>query len=217
MDAVTTIRLNSKRVPMKSVKQLNGVPLLNYALETMLAVEEVKRVIVYTHDDLAEYMQSEVASEVQVIKRPKWMDGDDVTFNQIMDKAINHIKGDYLLFFTVTAPFVRSASISKMIRAVLYGDYDSAFLAKALKGFCWFEGHPLNYDLNAVPKTQNLKPVLAETSSHYLFSKRMYIETGRRVGNKPFIKVIDPIEGLDIDDPADFFMAECLAGSIHRL
>ena len=36
---------------------------------------------------------------------------------------------------------------------------------------------------------------------------------GRRIGEKPYMAVVDRIEGLDIDNPEDFTMAEIIAAS----
>ena len=71
-----------------------------------------------------------------------------------------------------TSPFIKSDSISKGVRAVVSGDYDSAFAAERIQTFAWFEGHPLNYSLNDVPRTQDIEPVWIETSAFLYFSQR---------------------------------------------
>lgn len=41
----------------------------------------------------------------------------------------------------------------------------------------------------------------------------MWCGRGRRIGERPYMAVVDRIEGLDIDYPEDFAMAEIIAAS----
>ena len=85
------------------------------------------------------------------------------------------------------------------------------FTAFNLKNFCWFKGQPLNYDPSNVPKTQDLQPVIVETSGLYIFSKELFQKYKRRIGFKPHIKIVDTFEGWDIDTMEDLKMAELIA------
>ena len=52
--AITFIRQNSQRLPGKSTRNLNGIPLCNYSLKTMTEVDGIDDVIVYM-ERLEEY------------------------------------------------------------------------------------------------------------------------------------------------------------------
>ena len=94
------------------------------------------------------------------------------------------------------------------------GDYDSSFTAYAFQKFSWFRGEPLNYSLDKpTPRTQDIDPVLVEQSALYVFHKELFMNTQRRIGQKPYIKVIDHFEGHDIDSPEDFAIAELMVNS----
>jgi len=207
IDAITFIRLNSQRVPYKSIKELNGIPLCNYALRAMNDVPEIDDIIVYVSDEnVCKYIDDSIRYTFK--KRPSFLDSNSATFNDIMDYAINLIDSEYVLYFCVTSPFMKPETISEMINKVINEDYDSAFTVKEIKNFCWFKGTPLNYNLNSIPFTQNLEPVLVETSSLYIFEKDLYQKTKRRIGFKPYIRRVGIIEGHDIDYPEDFKIAE---------
>lgn len=210
MDAITTIRLNSKRIPRKSIKPLNGIPLLNYALSTMSKVSEIDRIIIYAHDNLRMFIKPSLRGRITFIERPFYLDSDVATFNLIATNWMEYIESENVVFFTVTSPFVKPETVTEMIQTVESKAYDSAFLAMEIKNFCWFDDKSLNYKLDNVSKTQELKPIIEETSSLYIFSKPMFKTTGRRIGYKPYIKIVDRIEGLDIDYPVDFEMAEAI-------
>ena len=92
----------------------------------------------------------------------------------------------------------------------LSGEADSAFSAERVQTFAWFEGKPLNYSLDNIPRTQTIEPVYVETSAFFIFSRELWCKQGRRIGDNPHIAVVDHIEGLDIDYPEDFQMAELI-------
>lgn len=207
IDAITFIRLKSQRLPFKSIKELDGIPLCNYALKVMNKVPEIGNIIVYaSSEELCKYIDPSV--RYTFVRRPESLDSNSATFNTIMDYAINIIDSEYIVYFCVTSPFMKPETISEMINEVIRGNYDSAFTVKEISNFCWFEGKPLNYDPNNVPFTQHLEPVLEETSGLYIFSKELYQQTGRRIGFNPYIRRVGLIEGHDIDYEEDLKIAE---------
>lgn len=215
LDAITFIRLNSRRVPSKSIKPLNGIPLCNYALKVMNNVPEIDNLIVYASDEkISNYIDPSI--EYTFEKRSEFLDSDSTTFNDVMDRGIDLIDSQYLVYFCVTSPFMKAATISEMIQRVLKEDYDSSFLAHAMQAFTWYEGKPLNYDVKKIIPTQTLVPVVFETSGLYIFEKEFYKGTGRRIGNNPYIKKVGLIEGWDIDYQEEFKIAETLSGGMKN-
>ena len=112
-----------------------------------------------------------------------------------------------------TSPFIRPETVADALRHVRSGEYDSAFSAEKIQTFAWFDGQPLNYALDDIPRTQTIEPVYIETSAFFIFPRTLWCGHGRRIGEKPYMAVVDRIEGLDIDNPEDFTMAEIIAAS----
>ena len=77
----------------------------------------------------------------------------------------------------------------------------------------WYEGRPLNYSPENIPRTQTIEPVYIETSAFFIFPRALWTGRHRRIGDRPYMAVVDRIEGLDIDYPEDFTMAEIIAAS----
>ena len=99
-----------------------------------------------------------------------------------------------------------------MIKKIKTGKYDSSFAVNDEKKFYWFNGAPLNYTLiGDIPRTQDLMPVVAETSSLYIFSKDMFKNHSRRIGFNPYLKPVGIIESWDIDTQEDFTVAQALS------
>lgn len=200
-----TVRLNSKRVFQKSIRYLGDKPLVNYPITTLNRVN-VDEIILYSHDNLSLYIDDGLKYEWK--KRAKKYDGDRVTFNNVLDSVIDKLDADYIVYLSCTSPFIKAETINKMISAIKTGKYDSAFTANKYKTFAWFNGKPLNYNVADTPHTQNLKPILLETSGLYIFSKKLYKNSHRRIGVNPYVKEVDLVEGWDIDTEFDFTVAQ---------
>ena len=207
MKAVTFIRLDSKRVPRKSVSPLQGRTLFDYSLSTMNKVEGIDEILVFASED---FIKDTVSPDVDYtfVQRDKFLDGD-VTFNTVMTEAIKHIDSEFILYFCVTSPFITREVVDDIIDNVESGEYDSGLAVKASQSFCWYDGKPLNYDpTKTIPFTQDLNPVLVETSGLYVFKKELFENYGRRIGDNPYLKQVDEVVGHDIDYPIDFTLAE---------
>jgi len=75
----------------------------------------------------------------------------------------------------------------------------------------WFNGKPVNYNPKLLPRSQDAKPIIKETTSLYGISKEGFNKTKSRIGESPQIYVVDEIEGTDIDTEFDFIMAKLIA------
>ena len=205
-----TVRLNSKRVPRKSIRRIGNKPLVSRAIETLGNVSSVSDIVLYaSQESLKEYIDPGL--EYRFVRRDPALDSDDTTFNDVLDSIIDQLTADYLVFLSCTAPFIKPHTIQDMITHIEEEQYDSAFTANAMNAFCWFDGEPLNYDPGNVPRTQDLVPLLVETSSLYIFSKELYTKLKRRIGFRPYVKPVDLLEGWDIDTPQDFKIAEMIS------
>lgn len=204
-----TVKLASKRVSQKSIQKIGGKTLVERAISTLAKVKEVSEVILYCSDErLKEYINPKLP--YTFVKRDPKLDNDRVTFNEILESIIDKIETDYLIFLSCTSPFIRARTISEMIGKIKTGKFDSAFTAFEKKSFCWFKDKPLNYSLSKVPRTQDLQPIIEETSALYIFSKNLFKKYKRRIGFRPYIKIINIFEGWDIDTTEDLRLARMI-------
>ena len=130
--------------------------------------------------------------------------------------VIAEVDADAYALAHTTSPFLTRESVERGAKALRSGAYDSAFTAQRIQTFAWYEGHPLNYELTDVPRTQDLEPVWVETSGFYMFRKELFTEERRRIGHKPLIVEVSPIEAVDIDEAQDFALAEAIAVSMQK-
>lgn len=206
--AIVPMKLNNRRLPQKNTKSFtNGKPLCYYILSTLLKVEGIDEVYVYcSNSDIRDF----IPEGVKFLKRSESLDQDTTKMNEVLKCFATDVPADIYVMTHTTAPFIKAESIKKGLDAVTSGEYDSSFAAKKLQDFLWKDGVPFNYELDKIPRTQDLPPLYEETSGFYIYEKTVMTELGRRIGNKPYIVEVGEVESVDIDEAEDFMIADAI-------
>ncbi|MCI7351471.1 MAG: acylneuraminate cytidylyltransferase family protein [Ruminococcus sp.] len=206
--AVVPMKLNNRRLPQKNIKAFtNGEPLCRYILSTLLKVEGIDEVYVYCSDPV---ITDYIPEGVKYLKRSASLDLDTTKMNEVLECFARDVPADVYVMTHTTAPFISAESISKGLRAVLSGDHDSSFAVKKLQDFLWKDGNPFNYQLDNIPRTQDLPPLYEETSGFYIYRSEIITDMHRRIGNTPYLVEVGEIEAIDIDEPEDFEIADAV-------
>ncbi|MBR6902898.1 MAG: acylneuraminate cytidylyltransferase family protein [Clostridia bacterium] len=206
--AFIPIKLNSQRLPHKNILPLAGHPLCWHLCNTLSSVNGIDEVYVYCSDEAAkEY----IPDTVKFLKRPAYLDGDLVKGFDIYREFINTVDADVYVLAHTTSPFIKKESVENALNSVLSGEHDSAFSAERIQTFAWYKGEPINYDLNDVPRTQDMEPIFVETSAFFIFEKEIFTVHNRRIGFNPYIQEVSGIEAVDIDEKKDYEFAKLLA------
>lgn len=205
--ALIPIKFNNRRLPGKNIKPLGGKPLMQHIQETLLQVKGIDEIYVYCSDEgVKEYLLPGIC----YLQRPQSLDQDSTKINEVLASFAQAKKADLYLLTHATAPFIKAESIQKGIDAVKSDNYDSAFAVIRQQDFLWQNGKPLNYDLSAIPRTQDLVPIYRETCGFYLYTYWQIVEQNRRIGDKPYFVEVSEIEAVDIDEQEDFDLAEAI-------
>jgi len=212
--AVVPMKLNNRRFPNKNIKPFtNGRPLCNYVLWTLLQIHQIDEIYVYCSNPvICEYLPD----GVKFIRRSDSLDLDSTKMNEVLKCFADEVRADIYVMTHATAPFIKPESIQKGIEAVLNKDYDSSFAVKKLQDFMWQDGRPVNYELDNIPRTQDLEPVWLETSGFYVYEQQVISQMSRRVGNNPFLVEVDEIESIDIDEKIDFEIADAVYNYLFK-
>lgn len=195
--AFVPIKLNNQRLPGKNLLPLGGKPLCKHLFQTLSKITNIDKAYVFCSDDI---IKQYMPPELTYLKRSPELDGNTVKGADIYRAFISEVEADYYMLLHATSPFTSIASVEKAIEAVKSGKYDSAFTAERIQTFAWYKGSPINYSPEDVPRTQDLDPIWVETSGLYLFSRELFLNTGRRIGNKPYIVEVSNMEAIDIDE-----------------
>lgn len=202
------IKLNNQRLPGKNLLPLGKKPMCEYIFDTIAKVPGIDERYVYCSDDkIREYMPESLL----YLKRDSYLDGYQVKGLEIIEYFLRDVKADIYILTHVTQPFTKADSMEEALQKVISGEYDSAFSVREIQDYCWYQGKPFNYDMQDIVTTQNLEPIYMETGAFYIFTREVFEKYHQRIGKKPYMKVIDQIEAVDIDTMQDYEFAKAVA------
>lgn len=202
------IKLNNQRLPGKNLMELSGRPLCDYIFETIKKVDSIDEKYVYCSDDK---IQEYIPDGITFLKRDSYLDGFQVKGLEIIERFVNDVDADVYVLTHVTQPFTKPESIKNALDKVLHEGYDSAFSCVKIQDYCWYKGKPFNYDMKDIVTTQNLEPIYMETGAFFIFRKEVFTKIHQRIGQNPYMYVIDQFEAVDIDTAEDFEFAKAVA------
>lgn len=212
--AFATVKLNSERVPHKNLQPIGSKPLCYHIVNTALEVKDIDEVYVYCSDD---EVTKHIPEEAKFLKREAWLDGNEIRAKDTYTAFLKDVDADIYIAMCTTSPFTQKETIENALNKVLYEGYDSAFSAKRMQTFAWYEGKPINYDIENVPRTQDMEPVFVETSAFFIFTKELWTKYGRRIGFHPYIQEVGEIEAVDIDTMEDLKFAQIIADNVLHI
>jgi CMP-N-acetylneuraminic acid synthetase len=211
--ALLPMKANSVRVKGKNFRDFCGKPLFRWILDTLLAVEEIDRIIINTdaRQILAENDLTDT-DRITIRDRKPEICGDSVSMNLVLADDVANIPADIYLMTHTTNPLMSADTIRKAIAAFIdartAGSADSLFTVdKVQTRFYRADCSPVNHDPEDLIPTQNLEPWFEENSNLYLFTADSFSKTKARIGKKPMMYEGPHFESIDIDTPADWDFA----------
>ena len=226
--AVVPIKLISKRLKGKNLRILaNGKTLLNSILATLLEICEIDEIYVYCSNPK---IRKDLPQNVRFLQRDQILDSDETSMNQILDSFIKEIQSDIYILTHATSPLLKSKTILNALKKVANEKYDSSFSVAKENSFLWLSnktklydlnGNPIvkikntliNYNLEKIPRTQDIEGFHRETSNFYIFNRDVFQNYKSRIGKNPYLALISKIESVDIDDFEDFLIADSIIKS----
>ncbi len=218
---IIPIKHKSTRVPGKNFRLFNGIPLFEVILQKVLNCKCITNIVIDTNSDIVKNTLKEKYKNTNIIlyDRPEHLWDGDTPTNVLLENVINDLNLDYDFYLQthVTNPLLKISTIenciSKYIDNLKLG-YDSLFTVKQLKTRLYKNNknkvEALNHNPNELIPTQDLEPLFEENSCLYIFTKSTLINRKHRIGNNPYMYIMDDIESSDIDIETDFLIAEVL-------
>lgn len=211
--ALVPMRHHSQRVPGKNYRDLAGKPLYQHIIETLLAVPEVKEIVVDTDSDPVMTGLRRNFPQVKIIDRPEHLRADDVPMNEILIHDTEQYPAEFYLQTHSTNPLLKAETISDAIQAFRnnYPQLDSLFsVTRWQSRFYDKDGNAVNHNPRELIQTQDLPPMYEENSCIYIFTRENLIAKRHRISDHPLMFEIPRLEAVDIDEESDFQIADLL-------
>ena len=206
--ALIPVRSGSTRVKNKNVRPFAGTTLLELKIRQMMRIKELDGVVVNSNDD--EMLELARQCGAETIKRDEYLATSTVPINEVYEDIARHFDADVMVYSNCTNPLVLDTSISDAIKTYMNLDsrYDSLNTAHLIKEFLWLDGKAVNYDPEAMPRSQELPNILALNFAVNIIKRDDILKAKSIVGHNPYLYPISQTEATDIDNEIDFEFAE---------
>ncbi|WP_068172667.1 cytidylyltransferase domain-containing protein [Rothia sp. ND6WE1A] len=220
---VIPVRGGSKGIPRKNLKPIAGKPLVAWTIEqaldakTALAPEIELDVVVSTDDKELADIAREYGAEVPFM-RPAELAEDTTATEPVIEHAIEFMshedrRPDAVMLLQATSPVRLPGTLERAVRQFAASDSDSMVGVIPIGPFIWAATEPptAQYEVMARPRRQELTRETfryRENGSMYITKTEIYEEFHNRLAGKIELFMLEDIEGVDIDAPIDFSVAE---------
>lgn len=211
--ALIPVRSGSLRVKNKNIKAFAGSSLLEIKIKQMLRIKEkglIDEVVVNSNDDTM--LDIALNLGAKPIKRDEYFASNEVSINEVLVDFAKNLPCEDFILANATSPLISDESIIECIKRYLAqkGEFDSLTTATLVKEFLWLDNKPINYDLKAKPRSQDLPDIMLLSNAFYILPRELVIQKRDVVGDKCQFVFLSKLESVDIDDEFDFEVAEFL-------
>lgn len=217
-------RKGSERVKNKNTRPFADIDggLVENKIRQLLSTNLIDEILFSSNDEtcieVAERFKSD--SRLRIVPRPNELCLSTTNLQDLICYVPTITDADHILWGHVTTPLVDASiyddAISCYFNKVKEG-YDSLVSVKELKNFLLNkEGHLINNTTNLPwPRTQDLEALYEINHAIFITSRETYIKQKNRLGNNPFLFIIDEIHSKDIDWEDDFVIAEMMFKNLY--
>jgi len=207
-------RAGSQRVKNKNLRDLNGKPLISYAISAALESKLLTDVFVNTDsDDIGNYS---VKQGARFYKRSAVLASDHATSDQYNYDFFQYTGADILVQVNPVCPFVTATDIDFAIRHFLDNGFDSLITVREERFQAFYDGKPLNFDIEKkLPRTQDITPVILCAWPISIWRRTKFMENYEKAGHAVFsgnlcLYPVPLIKAIKISYEEDFAVAEKL-------
>ena len=215
--AIIPARGGSKGIPRKNVLPLAGKPLIAHSIAAALASRLVTRVVVSTDDaEIAAVARNHGA---EVVMRPDALAGDVARSEDALLHVLDTLeetegyRPEAIAFLQCTSPLTAPEDIDGTLVALEEKQADSALAVVPFHYFLWSasgdgSAEGINHDKSFRLMRQQREPEFVETGAVYAMRTEGFRQARFRFFGKTVMHEIPVEHWQEIDEPADFRIAE---------
>ena len=206
--AVVAVRAGSQRIKNKNLQKLGNKTLLEHKINTLLDVYHAGYLDgIVVNSDSKEMLEIADKMGVEIQMREEYYASSECTNSEFHQHIGEVTSAEDIFLAPVCSPFVSAQTHVDAIEYYKEGGFDSLTSVTEVKNHLWMDGHPLNYELENVPNSQDLPDVVKLNYGITIAKREVMKDLGRVVGDNPGFLKIDEKESIDIDTPFDLQVA----------
>lgn len=211
------IKQNSERVPGKNFRRIGGIPLYQAIILKALESGCFNAVFVDTNsDEVAAFAKRAGAAHIprkRELALPTANGNDLLNHHAEIEPSF-----DYYFQLFATAPLLQVDSIRGVVATLLESTtHDSVFTIVEHRGFFWRAGMPISYQPNLLPRSQDLMPIIEETTALYGITRESLLKYRSRIGASPCFYPVSALEAVDLNTEDDFTYLDWLVSTGRAL
>lgn len=216
---VIPVRGNSKGIPRKNLRLMNGIPLMVYSIRNAKALKDTYDVDVVVDTEDAEIAEIAEQNEVEVIMRPSQLSEDHVTLDPVIFHALvesekkHDVRYDIVVTMQATSPTLMVETLKKALETFTSSEYDTMISAVNDAHLSWgYQGEKYVPQYSKRVNRQYLPKSLKETGG-FLITKRDCVSEVGRIGENVTVYEVSSKEAVDIDTENDWKVCETILKS----
>ena len=198
-------RGGSKGIPKKNLVDLNGKPLLHYAIDA--AKNTLKIDEVWVSSDSEEIINFSRSQGAKTLKRPDHLCHDNATSESAIEHFCESVHFDTMVFIQATSPLITSNVLDNALEAHFEDNRDSTVSGFLDHGFWWNDSGPMFDPMNR-PTRQMQGNMYKESGMFYITSKERFLASKCRYSGVSKIYEVDRISSLEVDSYEDLKLIE---------
>lgn len=216
--AIIIARGGSKRIPRKNIKSFLGQPIIKYSIAAAFSSGYFDEVMVSTDDQEIAAISAACGASVPFMRSAKNSNDQASTADVIEEVILEYKKRgkdfDYICCIYPTAPFVTGAKINKAMELLKKTGTDSVIPVVRFS-------HPIQRALkieqgklimiwpeNMVTRSQDLTPTYHDCGQFYCLKTNEFLKQRKLFLSNTAPIEVSELEVQDIDNEADWKMAE---------
>ncbi len=222
---VLQVRGGSKGVPKKNIREVNGKPLMTWTIESAKKSNVFDSIWVSSDSD--EIIEVGRKEEVNTIKRPEELSGDEVLSVDSLHWAVNEIEGlygieyDYVVELPVVCPLRNETHIKEAVEKLITTGADSVISVTQMT-----DKHPVRmkritdddliedfcseYPEGDAGRRQDLEPCYIRNGGIYSMKRDTLMNEKTRHGKVSRPYVMEDKYSINIDSEMDLRIAEVM-------
>jgi len=219
--AVIPARAGSKGIPGKNIKLLNGKPLLQYTIDSIVDAGCFDQIIVTSDSHEILSVASDLGVDTHLRVEPD--ESNDVVMPDVptiacLESIPIDVRPEFTFMLHCTSPFVKAESYRNAYKALLENPDATVFAAHEVHVFLWQESSspvdkniwlPINHPFYERIGRQYAKhQQVNELGAFYGFRTSSFIEAKHRFFSQALPVLLENDEVIDIDTYEDWALAE---------